>query len=342
MAYSAITAGEVDTDSPITTSLMTKIKDNDISFNDGTGIADDKILNRHLATGSVNQDSIANDSVGQGEILAGAVHQSEVSVSSEVDSITSGSGTFLTSAGQYALSVEAYGTAGIGGTIEAFEGLRVQNSSAHNAVGHRVMLNIPDNGSVNCRTSYITASPPYDLGDGEIPIFVWIMLDGGIIKAVSVSETPTWAYNGPTNIRPDRVSTSGGITKKYKNVISVDEDSGEITVEEVEITMAMKNADIDIHPHPFYENDLQDKVILLLDPVETEYLLNLHRSGESINELLHKDYLRLDNTPINRATPTGVIPSKFKWKNTQSRAGAMIKDRRLKQGPFAEGAIIAP
>jgi hypothetical protein len=52
--------------------------------------------------------------------------------------------------------------------------------------------------------------------------------------------------------------------------------------------------------------------------------------------LMDKDYLRLDNETIKRSTPNGVLPAKFKWKNTRARVGEATKDRRMKRGVFSQ------
>lgn len=327
MPYTLVPIGEVTAGNAAKASTMQKFRDNQIGFNDGTGIADDAILNRHLATGSVNQDSIA----------AGSIHQGELDTSSEEDSRTSeGTTNALTSAGGFALSVQTRGSAATS-SFKAYEGAEGLSGVSISTFGHYVCLVTGNNGSAYAKTFFVNASPPFDLGDGEIPIFTWILMNGQEIECVSTSPAPTWAYNGPTNITPDRVQKVGSELKKFKNIRSIDEETGEVSIQEVEIDMAMKNADIDLLPHPFISNDLTGKQVILLDPPDTGYLLNLHLSGESVNDLIHKDYLRLDNSPINRSVPNGVLASRFRWKNTQSRAGEMIRDKRLKQGPFSEG-----
>jgi hypothetical protein len=57
MAYEEVTfsAGEV-----ITTAKANKLGTNDVSFNDGTGIADDKILTRHIKNREITQAKTTN------------------------------------------------------------------------------------------------------------------------------------------------------------------------------------------------------------------------------------------------------------------------------------------
>lgn len=54
---------------------------------------------------------------------------------------------------------------------------------------------------VRCR--YVTACPPYDMGDGFVPLFAYVLLSStGEILATDIATDPAWAHNGPTNIVP--------------------------------------------------------------------------------------------------------------------------------------------
>ena len=78
---------------------------------------------------------------------------------------------------------------------------------------------------------------------------------------------------------------------------------------EMEITQAIKNADMPSTPHPFLGNDLRNYEIVMLDPVSatTEKLLSLHNDGENVSELIYSGKLTFGNTPLARTTPSGVI-----------------------------------
>lgn len=89
----------------------------------------------------------------------------------------------------------------------------------------------------------------------------------------------------------------------------------------------MKNADINIVPHPFTLE--QGEQVVMLDPVETLELCELMECGERPSNFLFNDYIRLDNSPIQRVAPMGVQTVKFKWKNTQLRADEAIRDRKM-------------
>ncbi len=75
-----------------------------------------------------------------------------------------------------------------------------------------------DNGvvTVSLEMTYVQACPPYNLGDGEIPLFVWALIDKatGKIVGTSTAPDPPWGNNGPTSIRPQFDDHRTG--KKYR------------------------------------------------------------------------------------------------------------------------------
>jgi hypothetical protein len=158
-------------------------------------------------------------------------------------------------------------------------------------------------GTASAQQRYIQASPPYDLGDGDIPLFVFAVVNSkGEVESTYVAEDPPWAHNGPTDIAPDFYQDGRG----YKRV------RGKI----IEVTKEFKNSDIGIVPHPFTLNDLTGKTVVLLDPV-SDLMLSLremNHSGESVCDLLHEGKLIVGNLPIARKTPRGVLPVDVKWR----------------------------
>jgi len=346
--YTAITAGEIDTDSPITTGLMTKIRDNPIAITEGASGApkiQTAALEQTGGSEAVTTATIRAGAVGNSELASAAVKQSNLSTTDEESSATTVTSVLTLSGGGYSFGPRARVSINTTDCFLVSNGLA---SNAQHGIDGNLELNIAltttntayislgDAGTtrtVYAMSRYINSSPPFDLGDGEIPLFVWVLLNSsGNIISTQVSEVPPWAYNGPTDISHDRIDKLTG--KKYRTIRQLNESTGLIEVEEIEITQEIKNRDMPLLPHPF-ASKTQDQEVILLDPVSTLYLYDIKFTGESISELMYNDYLRLDNDPLVRAGPQGVITSAFKWKNTQRKAGAMIKDRRLKQGPYA-------
>lgn len=174
---------------------------------------------------------------------------------------------------------------------------------------------------------YVTASPPYDLGDGAVPLFVFAVLDSlGRIAMTYIAEDPPWAYNGPTDIRPDFIGADG-VAYQLRRAINRaalldpalrDAELAKLDVapEVVPVDQALKQADMPLIPHPFLLNDLVGKTVVLLDPVSplVERLARLQHCGESVSALLHSDFLRLDNVPLARSAPPGVLAVSGSWK----------------------------
>lgn len=164
------------------------------------------------------------------------------------------------------------------------------------------------------RQRYVNSSPPYNLGNGDVPLFVFVRLGAnGAIKTTYAADVPPWAYNGPTRVTADRHDAATG--KKYQTLATFDRETGDLAVQEREVTNAVKNADMSLIPHPFSSLKPGERVIIL-EPCATEKLYHIQRAGESIAELLHGDYLRLGND-ISVASSPGVTPVNFKFKNSK-------------------------
>ena len=179
---------------------------------------------------------------------------------------------------------------------------------------------------------YIQASPPYDLGDGEIPRFIFVEINkstGKIMNVYSAPEAP-WHYNGPTDIRGTLING-----KKYRkrkdmknmpftlaeaktDIIKLQEynaafNSASIIYEE--ITQQIKNADMHLIPRPMTAS--KGSVVVMLDPVcDLMWQLNemcLHEEF-SINELLHEKFITINNSKLNRFGPESTDIVGFKMK----------------------------
>jgi hypothetical protein len=272
--------------------------------------------------------NIVSGTFAQARIGAAAVGQGQLKTSTGFVSVYNTSNNLILAGGQYGfypyLSRDATGTGG---------------ESRHLNIGNASFTDVTyiylSNGGANLYASqrYIQASPPYDLGDGEIPLFVFALVEAdGRISSVYTAPDPPWANNGPTNIRPD--CWIGGKSHQARCIVLpkpapdapanaweawADSMAAQPTHELIEVTQAIKQADMPLIPHPFLGNDLSGRTVVLLDPVSplTERLLLLHEAGESINALLHEDYLRVDNSAILRKAPPGVISCAARWKNSK-------------------------
>jgi len=328
MSYSNITNPEVAADAALTTGLMTKLRDNPEAIALGLSGAT-RVTEAGLETGAVHQNQL--DTTTQDIDLTASVNNA------------SSYGTFLMTSAQYFLGFK-YGSPDTSSSSASVycsvqTGRAQTNFNTENCYGE---VGVADTGAytdltVESEWRYVTASGPFDLGDGEIPTFIFVLMRDGKPRMVSACDIPPWAYNGPTEITPTRVFRSeNGSLKKYKTVVNINDD-GEIERKEVEINMEMKNRDINLLPQPFIKEPGDE--VILIDPVETLQLKELRTGGLKFSSLLFKDYIRLDNTPIKRKSPNGVRPTRYKWKNTRRKAGEMMADRRQGVGAFSKKIV---
>jgi len=182
-------------------------------------------------------------------------------------------------------------------------------------------------GSISARQSYVNASPPYNLGNGPIANFTFVKLSSsGEVIGVYSAEVPPWAYNGPTDIRPDRTENENGVIKKYKNIATLplppwqggdlDVFNAGPTWVEVEIDDSIKNADINLIPHPFGNLQNGERVVIIDPCSDINLTLNgLDQVGESAADVISKGYLVLGDE-VTANAPPGVTAVAAAWKNT--------------------------
>jgi len=103
--YTAIPGTDIDTDSPVTESLMTKLRDNPIAITEKAAGAP------QLANDYVTAAMIGADQVGSSEIAAGAVNfSSEINTPSDDVTLTSSAAGTVIPAGVYNLGRIIAGT----------------------------------------------------------------------------------------------------------------------------------------------------------------------------------------------------------------------------------------
>lgn len=178
--------------------------------------------------------------------------------------------------------------------------------------------------SLAAKQRYITSSPPFDMGDGAVGGFVFVLVNSaGDIVAHYAADVPPWAYNGPTNIMATKKDPVTG--RKYRRVMaerSLEEimDGAAIQYEFQEITQAIKNADMALIPHPFGVVPPGHHVVLL-DPMDTRLakLIEYQNAGgvEEIVGALRGKKIQADNEPLSRRGPPGVMQARLKFKSTR-------------------------
>ncbi len=223
-------------------------------------------------------------------------------------------------------------------------------------------------GTMDFQQRHVTASPPYDLGNGHIPLFIFIEINAGAIVGVYVSVEPPWANNGPTDIkgqwvtvvedvldnidprkvavmRPDdegklrRVIESVAVsnpefirrkrtlkrmrkqlTREYSmdkvldGTITMDQFASQpVTERLVEMSLDFKNSDMVLIPQPFVESA---NTIIILDPTQTDRLLDMHDQDVDIVKLIREGYIKIGAEIPSAIAPPGVKVHSFSFKNT--------------------------
>lgn len=173
--------------------------------------------------------------------------------------------------------------------------------------------------TIEAQQRYVTSSPPFDLGDGEAGGFVFLLLNAsGDVVAHYAADVPPWGYNGPTNIRADKINPDTG--KKYRKMMmprTIEEirDGALIEYQYQEITQAIKNADMDLLPHPFGAVPPGHKVVML-DPMDEKLrnLIEYQNAGGEFSSALINGKIYTEDENLNRKGPRGIkiTPLKFK------------------------------
>jgi len=354
-AFTVINDGAVDSDSPIDQALMTAYRDNLIhleewlgnSFtaaqdhdHDGVnsksvvGVADGTITEVKLASAAVSQAKLKT-TVGQGLHITGefALPAGEYGFFPQI-----GSNTAADAIG--AFDTQSLGEWGSTGGGNQLTGMFAQGGTSF---GGRVFLTQIGNScnGAHVQQRFVAACPPYDYGHGEAGLFVFIKLDrNGNQHGVAISMDPPWALHGPTWIVPDYYRMVKGVLTGFQKRLVVPDDksrllAGDLAWEEVKVTQALKNADMDLVPHPFAHED--GITIALLDPCceLAHRLAAMHdvvtsENGQAgadphsfdyspVGYLLHEGYIQIDAAPLPMRTPKGVITVAPKWKRTRRK-----------------------
>ena len=344
--YTDIPNGDVDSDSPITTSLITKLRDNPIAITEGSsgapqvqtaGIANDAVTAAKLASNAVVNASVAsgaaiatsklaNDGgITQGKMAIDSVGQNQIRTANQIISSfpTSDGGQFIATGGIYVI-----GHTMDGGFVSGESNLL--SRKAQN--GTLLSLWSWEGGSAapnDCRLYYINGSPPYDLGDGEIPLFLYARIANGTgeVQSINSAIDPIWAYNGPTDWASKRKGNKlelkdmslvrhtfeeakalgGAAIQEYMQALR------EAPMIEVDLTQEIKNADMNLIPSPW--DDIPGATIVMLDPQSTlvRDLSEMHEAGEKYSDII-RNYIEIDNTPVDRRGPPALMQVGCRWK----------------------------
>ena len=321
--YTAIGNSEVDTDSPITESLITRLRDNPLAQFEGAAGAP-KIADAAFNTNSINGNKLVSNSVTSLQIGSTAVHTSELNTSTASVS-TSSILNFTMTGGMYVFAPQFRVSTGTG----YFYGTGSTTNANTSSTGFITACSIAASGNtIYSQWRYVAASPPHDMGDGDIPAFIYAVIDNatGDIESISSAADPVWLANGPTDAMPT-IRKKNGLFKRIKEIPPEFENMNKLERAravaalpdiEIEITEQLKHADMDIVPHPFIDNDLSGKTVVMLDPVSdtVRELSEIESCGEDIHDIIRGGYLKIGNTGLKRVTPAGLLIPATTWKKT--------------------------
>ncbi len=318
--YSAVSSGEKDANSPITESLINKLDQNPLAMFEG-------------AVGAPKIQTAAHASASITQALLKTTTQELSSTSSSLTGVH-----FIFSGGEYSFYPQIKCSADTDEQdVDYFVGKLVENGTSITTYATRLFYEGTRGSQIFYgKMRYVQASPPYELGGVDMPHFVFLHVDAlGNVISVSSSEDPTWAYNGPTDVRPDLIEFNESTKKhekfKLRKIITPEiralkKDDPEayadavknLKEKKIRITPEMKNADIELFPHPFGNVAADEKVILVApDDAIMASIREFALTGESINELFHKDHIRIMDSVSMPGSPLGVQMGRARWKKTR-------------------------
>lgn len=347
LADDAVTSVKINDKSVFDSKLSDMVEAKIKGRSGGSGTGSPENLSAGQVSAILSLGALATlNSVAAGQIDANAVHQSEISTDTDVialSSFSAGSGDYgedieTNAGGAYTLGrQQTTGTLPAGMQYWLSDGGGSSTTVMTNQYVASLVVFKDGAGSgtltATTTTTFIDASPPYNLGHGDMSLFLFLKLDSsGKVISYNTSRTPPWAYNGPTNIVPDRTyqakDSNGdyvGDIRKYKNVPSKiilppwqggdpDEWLETPKTHEVEIDQEMKNRDMGLIPHPFLS--LKDgESVVLVDPCSSfiDKLSDKHRKGEDVGQYFKQGHIVL-GSEVNCNKPKGVTVMSAKWK----------------------------
>lgn len=312
--YREILLAERDAESPITEELIDAIINNSIAMFEGHVDAP-KILAAAFDVGALDQSAIADRAIGQAELKTATGSVSTPNSNSYKNN-------FVMPGGEYGFYPRVSVVARVGSYPVASI---FQWTSSGQAASLATYLRL-DGASVTASQRYIQASPPYDLGDGEIPLFIYIEVDTlGNPQGIYIAPEAPFHYNGKTDIRAKYYRNGKGYKQEKESIVYMRENgiTNDILVNdevirnqvlsmtkkvEVEITQDIKNADKNEIPHPFV-NPLVANTIVMLDPVSdvTIKLFELHELGVDVGKMIRDKKVTFGNIALSRAPLDGVM-----------------------------------
>jgi hypothetical protein len=182
----------------------------------------------------------------------------------------------------------------------------------------RIAFEITSAGDLGqARQEYVQSSPPYNLGDGDVPLFIFAAFRDKQIVGLWEAQDPPWALNGPTLISGKyaglQLLTREELADPFIREPYIEKlIAGDL--EPVAEGQELKQFDMPEIPSPFDD----DVAVALIDPVGDECLrlAEMGRCGYNLGELVLSGDLVIGNEPLKRCGPPGVPCVPIRWKRT--------------------------
>lgn len=272
----------------------------------------------------ITQNEIANAAIGQGELKTVTASQSQsIGPQTLYD--------FSPTGGDYTIFYT------LGGSTTSAPDIHHSGNSSASTYSSNIGVYNSNSGSdrtVYLHSRYVQASPPYNYGAGDVPLFVLAMLDKTtrVVLATYVAEDPPWAYHGPHVLHPviGKLQKYVGIWGKDPRKVWAGQDvmtraeylaalrrlrtlsPGERTAALAQpFTMAEKMADMDLVPHLFSDFDPAKHVVVQIDPLtslcEDLHCLMMTPDAPSPSELLHDGSIKIGSEIKGARIQRGVL-----------------------------------
>lgn len=337
MVWTTIPDSDIDPDSPITTGLMTAYRDNFPALAAGLSGAP-------LIQTAALEQTASSEAVTQACIRAAAVGQAELKSTTASQSASVSSGGY----GEVTLTGASYTMAWFCGNNSTY----YKDCIAPNSGTYTTKVRVEDKNALGTHTMYvysryIQASPPYDLGNGDIALFIMARINTITKEIIEtfIAQDPPWAYNSNFNNHPIHGKLQKALGLRGKNIKAIFDGTDTSMQPQQVLALISQMNDIKRNPAAFQtilnepftmEEKLEgmyqmphtfaplaaDEAYIMIDPVGalTDSLAILHEEmgnseGFSISNLLHDKYIEI-GTEQNAFTPPGIIAVSAKWKNT--------------------------
>jgi len=315
-------------ESKLTAAKLNNLQNNLLAITAGD-LGAPKLQNAALST-SLGFLQIASNSVTQSDVKSTTAEQSQASIAPNATH------EFTPTGGDWTMN----GFVGQDTTISAAEHFEIRCHSGQQANLIRVRNRI--GGATKTAfllTRFIQASPPYNLGNGDIPLFIFLMLDKTTkeIIASEIAEDPPWYAHGPhMQGLPGRIEKYLGVwgldiktilgdPVKRESVLARFKSLTESQLQKLkreDFTQVEKNIDMKTVPHLFNNFDANKHVIVLADPcgdlVETLYHMKKARcfddmKKECLVKLFDSGKIKIKDQLKGVHCPPQVLPVGVGW-----------------------------